>query len=155
MEEVKDKVGEPKNEEDGKQEEEKKEIPADKDAEKKEGEEAKAPVVVNKEEEKKAEAVPEEKKVEVAEPRVAPAEVEEEKKAVEKQPVPPLVVEVPAEKGSGDLPKPEEQIADPVNLKQNFELFRLKKENQEKCDKLLKEILNIETNKDLLDQLQK
>jgi hypothetical protein len=31
----------------------------------------------------------------------------------------------------------------------------LKKETQEKCDKLLKDILNIEQNKDLIEQLHK
>jgi hypothetical protein len=48
-----------------------------------------------------------------------------------------------------------EKLGDDVDLQENFELFREKKEAQAKCDALLRDILRIEENKDLVELLQK
>jgi hypothetical protein len=50
--------------------------------------------------------------------------------------------------------KEPEKLGDDVNLRENFELFKQKKEAQAKCDILLKDIKRIEENKDLIELLE-
>jgi hypothetical protein len=51
-------------------------------------------------------------------------------------------------------PDQQEELDAGPDLRQHFELFRLKKEAQQKCDALLQDITYIESNQDLLALLQ-
>ena len=50
--------------------------------------------------------------------------------------------------------KEEEKPEVVQNLQHHFQLFKQKRDGQEKCDSVLRDILDIEQNKDLLELLQ-